>query len=147
MLERKLLTYDDSAAVHTFEALVAAILIVSTLSWTLALHPTASPAGPDDLRALSSDLLNVLEYRGNLPDHPDLAHVIDSQESWDANSPLLDTDVRSMLPPGTKYYLTTQFGFRGDAPPESVQIYVRTFEAFRSDEKVIAEGKLMVWRC
>jgi hypothetical protein len=101
---------------------------------------------PEDLRTLSSDLLNMLEYRSNLPAHPDLAHVISSQADWEAKAPVLDADIRSMLPAGTRYCITTPAGSIGDEPPDYAPKYVRPFEAFMTDTNTIVECKLIIWR-
>ena len=136
----------ETGAVYTVEAAFAAILLISTLALIVHLQPADPQPGTEDLRVLSEDMLNILEYRGNLPGHPDLAHAVASQAEWDARAPELEADVRSMLPPGTRFYLSTPFGSAGDAPPEYAPRHVRPFQAFVPEMNTIAECKLILWR-
>lgn len=109
-------------------------------------QPAGAGESTDDLRILSDDLLNILQYRGSLPGHPDLASVMSSRADWNARAPILQADVRSMLPQGTRFYLSTTYGDIGDVPPDSAPKHVRAFEAFAAEENTIIEGTLIVWR-
>ena len=136
----------DRGAIYTAEAAFAAILLLATLAGIMYVQPGDPGQCPEDLRILSSDLLNILEYRSNLPAHPNLAYVICSQADWKAKAPVLDEDVRSMLPAGTRFYMTTPAGSIGDAPPDYAPKYVRPFEAFARETNTIVECKLILWR-
>ncbi len=136
----------DTGAIYTAEAAVAAILLISTLAAIMYVQPGNPGQSTEDLRTISSDLLNILEYRSNLPAHPSLAHVISSQADWGAKAPVLEADIRSVLPPGTRFYMTTPVGSIGDVPPDYAQKYVRPFEAFMTETNTIVECKLTIWR-
>ncbi|CAJ36046.1 hypothetical protein RCIX645 [Methanocella arvoryzae MRE50] len=110
------------------------------------MQPAEPPADTDDLRIMSSDLLNIMEHRGNLPGHPDFAHVITSRDDWEARAPELEADIRTMLPPGSRFFLTTPFGDAGDVPPDCAPKFVRPFQAFVPETNTIVECRLIVWR-
>ena len=133
-------------AVYTVEAAFAAVLLISALALIVHMQPAESPADTDDLRIMSSDLLNIMEHRGNLPGHPDLAHAIASGADWEARAPQIEADIRQMLPPGSRFFLTTPFGEAGDAPPDYAPKYVRPFQAFVPETNTIAECRLIIWR-
>lgn len=136
----------ETGAIYTVEAAFAAVLLIATLAIILQIQPSHPQQDTEDLRVLSADVLNILEYRYNLPGHPDLAHVISSQADWDARSQAMQADVRSMLPPGARFYMSTPFGDTGDVPPEYAPKYVRPFEAFAPETNSIVECKLIIWR-
>lgn len=136
----------EAGAVYTVEAAFAAILLISTMAIIAHLQPADPQPGTEDLRVISEDMLNILQYRGNLPGHPNLAYVAASQAEWDARAPELEADIRSMLPPGTRFYMSTPFGNAGDRPPEYAPKYVRPLQAFVPETNTIAECKLIVWR-
>lgn len=140
------LASEDSGALHLTEAVMSAILIVSTMAGVLSIQHYDTPAEAQDLHMISSDLLYLLEYRENLPGHPRLAETIASPGDWDARADSLEKDVRSMLPEGIGFFLTTPYGTVGDLPPARASKHVRTFEAYRTDEKKIIQCQLVLWR-
>lgn len=136
----------DWGAIYTAEAVLAALLIVFTVATILYVQPGSPGQSPADLRGLSGDLLNVLEYRENLPSHPNLAAVVTSRADWEARAPLLEEDIRDALPDGTRFYLVTPFGAAGDPPPAKAPRYVRAFEAFVAESGEVRECQLILWR-
>jgi len=135
----------DDGGVFTVEALLAALLVLSAVA-CLGSASAQPQRAANDLGLLASDLLHVLEYRGNAPGHPDLASALASPDAWAERSEDLARDMRSMMPPGVRCFLSTPYGDLGDLPPGSAQTALLPFEAFRRDTGTAIPCRLILWR-
>lgn len=142
----KRLMCDDAGAIHMIEALMATVLLASILYYVNSMPSMAGQESNDDLRVISSDILNVLTYRQSTVSHPDLSHMLSSYTGWDENSAILDRDIRDMLPENVGYYLCTRYGSIGDAPPEGASVYARPFQVYSAGIHDMSECTLVLWR-
>jgi hypothetical protein len=130
------------------EAIVGAFLMLSCVTCLSAMpHGFSRESdGGDDLRIMSADLLYLLEYRDNSPGHPGLASTLSTPASWSEQSPDIESDIRSFLPPGVMACLVTPYGDTGDFPPDDAVMYARLFLGFRRDTHEAMDCKLILWR-
>ncbi len=135
----------DEGAVHMLEAIMASVLVMAALVYvnTSAAWPVRDH--PDDLKALSSDILNVLQYRANSLEHPGLGFVLSSPGQWHDSSGAMGADIGYMLPDGVFYYLETPYGGLGQKPADGMEVCSRPFVACGGDGKVL-DCKMILWR-
>jgi len=135
----------DEAAVHVLEAIMASVLIMAALAYVNASMPVPSSDRPDDLEILSSDVLNVLQYRDNSLEHPGLGFTLSSPARWQDSSGALGADIGHMLPDGVFYYLETPCGVLGQKPVDGVEVCSRPFVACGGDGKML-DCRMILWR-
>jgi hypothetical protein len=135
---------NEEGAVHLIEAALAAAMVMVVLFYvnSMACMPAEERVG--GLEPLSSDLLNVLEFRVNALEHPALGFTLSSAAQWNDSSDELYADVLRMLPAGTYCYLETPYGCVGQRPAAGAGIYVRPFVA--SGYAGMLDCKLTLWR-
>jgi hypothetical protein len=148
MLGRQGLIDDREGALHMIEAVIGALLMLSCVTCLSAMpHGYLQESDcDDDLRTLSADLLYILEYRDNRPGHPGLAQALSMPAVWDERSAAIESDMRSLLPPGIRACLVTPYGDAGDFPPDGAVMYIRPFLVFRLDTHEGIDCKLILWR-
>lgn len=127
------------------EAVMASAMIMAVLFYV-----NSAPLWPAGERAvglgpLSSDLLNVLEYRTNSLEHPALGFALSSPAQWNDSSDELAGDIGRMLPAGTYYFVETPYGSIGQRPAAGPSMYVRPFVAYGGAGKML-DCKLTLWR-
>lgn len=135
----------DEGAIHMLEAALASVLVMAALFYVNS--PAVVPAGDrmDDLRALSSDMLNVLEYRPNSLEHPSLGFALSSAGQWGESSGALDADISRILPAGAHYFMETPYGSIGQRPADGMRICSTPFVAYGGPGDML-DCKLMLWR-
>lgn len=134
----------DDGAVHMIEAAVSSILVAAVLLYISA-QPWPVDGGDDSLRLLSSDILNVLQYRVGSPERPSLGFALYSESQWIESKDALGEEIERMLFPGVYYCLDTPYGHIGRMPPDGMEIYSRPFVAF-CDKGSMLECRLILWR-
>jgi hypothetical protein len=140
--------YDDGA-VHMLEAILASVLVISTLVMVNSYMIRHVCDGDGGLEALSSDILNLLTYRDNSLEHPCLGFTLSSMKQWNNSSSALGADIEKMLPAGVYYHMSTPYGTLGNAPAEWARGYSRTFIAysgFGQSTGEMLDCKLVLWR-
>ena len=135
----------EEGAVHMLEALMASVLVMAALVYVNTSLPVQHRDCPDDLAALSADVLNVLQYRANSLEHPGLGFALSSAGQWNDSSEALGADIGHMLPGGVYYYIETPYGGLGQKPVDGMEVCPRPFVACGGDGKMLA-CKLILWR-
>jgi len=143
---RQGLIADREGALHIIEAIVGALMMLSCVACLSAMPHGFSRESTDDLRAMSADLLYILEYRDNRPGHPGLAQALSTPAAWDEQSSAIESDLRRLLPPGVRGCLITPYGEAGDYPPDGVVMPVRPFLGLRRDTHEAIDCNLILWR-
>lgn len=135
----------DEGAVYMLEAIMASVLVVAALVYvnTSAAWPVCDY--PEDLKALSADMLNVLQYRANSLEHPCLGFALSSPGQWHDSSGALGADIGRMLPDGVYYYFETPYGGLGQKPAEGMEVCSRPFMACGGDGKMLG-CRMVLWR-
>ncbi len=146
MKEQRGLIADQEGALHMIEALIAVVLMFSALACLLSISGHLSQGGNDDLKQMTTDLLYILEHGKNQPGHPALAQSLSSQLAWTAQSPTLESNLRSRMLPGYRAYLQTPYGTIGDCPPDFATMHVRPFLAYRQETGEMIDCSLIIWR-
>jgi hypothetical protein len=136
---------DDGGAIFTAEAVLASILVLSLVA-CLSMTTTGVGENTCDLDTMSGDLLDLLEHRENTPSHPNLGIALSSPDSWERQKDALEADVKSMMPAGVHYHLSTPYGTIGERPPGVTPTSVRPFQSYRYDSGTIVECSLALWR-
>lgn len=136
---------DDRGAVHLIEAALAAAMVMAALFYVNTMAPSPASERSRGLEDVSSDLLNVLLFRGNSMEHPSLSFTLSSRAQWRESSDELYPDVLHMLPPGTYCYVETPYGTIGQRPAAGAALYVRPFIAC-DDTGEMLDCKLTLWR-
>lgn len=136
--------HDDAGAVYLIEAALAAVAVIGVLCYVNSLAP-ATAGGPDGLAAMSSDLLNVIEFRPASLEHPSLGLAAASAARWNESSDELYADILHMLPPGTYCYLETPYGTTGVRPADGADMYARPFIA-SGEGGAMLDCRLTLWR-
>jgi hypothetical protein len=140
--------YDDGA-VHMLEAVLASVLVISTLVMVNSYMVRHVSDGGDDLAKLSSDILNLITYRDNSLEHPGLGFTLSSMEQWNNSSSTLGADIEKVMPAGVYYHMSTPYGTLGKAPAERARGYSRPFIAysgFGGGAGEMLDCKLVLWR-
>lgn len=146
MRGRQGLIADREGALHIIEAIVGALLMLSCMACLSAMPYGFSRENNDDLRAMSADMLYILEYRDNRPGHPGLAQALSTPSAWGEQSSAVESDLRGLLPPGVRGCLITPYGEAGDYPPDGAGMYIRPFLGLRRDTFEAIDCKLILWR-
>lgn len=135
----------DEGAVHMLEAIMASVLVMAALVYvnTSAAWPVRDHS--DDLMVLSSDILNVLQYRANSLEHPGLGFTLSSASQWHDSSGALGADISQMLPDGVHYYMETPYGGLGQKPVEGMKICTRPFVAY-GGTGIMLDCQFILWR-
>jgi hypothetical protein len=136
---------DDGGAIFTAEAVLASMLVLSVVA-CLSLTTTGVTDSTDDLDIMSGDLLDLLEHRENTLAHPNLGIALSSPDAWEWQRDTLEADVKSMMPAGVQYHLSTPYGTIGERPPGGTPVSVRPFQTYRYDSGTIVECSLVLWR-
>lgn len=134
----------DEGAVHVLEAIMASVLVIAALVYVNTSGVEARDR-PDDLVALSSDILNVLQYRANSLEHPGLGLALSSAGQWHESSGALGADIGRILPDGVYYYLETPYGGLGQKPVDGMEVCSRPFVACGGDGKML-DCRMILWR-
>jgi hypothetical protein len=140
--------YDDGA-VHMLEAILASVLVISTLVMVNSYTVRHVNDGGNGLATLSSDILNLITYRDNSIEHPGLGFTLSSMEQWNNSSLALGADIEKMLPAGVYYHMATPYGTLGNIPAERARGYSRPFIAysgFGHGTGEMLDCKLVLWR-
>jgi hypothetical protein len=135
----------DEGAVHMLEAALASVLVMAALFYVNSATLWTADGRSDDLRSMSSDVLNVLEYRDNSIEHPALGFALSSAAQWSDSSDELDADIVSMLPDGVYYYLETPYGGIGQRPVDGMGICSRPLVVYGGPGNVL-DCKFILWR-
>jgi len=135
----------EGGAVHMLEAAVSSVLVVAVLFYINSAPLWHFDYCDDGVRLLSSDILNVLQYRANSQEHPSIGFALYSQEQWRECAEALGTDIEGMLPAGVYYCLDTPYGSIGRMPSDGMSIYSRPFVAFGDTGKML-DCRLILWR-
>ncbi|MDI6897135.1 DUF7262 family protein [Methanocella conradii] len=135
----------DDGAVHMLEAAVSSVLVVAVLFYINSAPLWPVDGRDDGLRLLSSDILSVLQYRANSPEHPSIGFALYSQEQWRECGNALGSDIERMLPAGVYYCLDTPYGSIGRMPSDGMSVYSRPFVAFGDTGKML-DCRLILWR-
>jgi hypothetical protein len=127
------------------EAVMASVLVVAALVYvnTSAAWPVCDH--PDGLKALSSDVLDVLQYRANSIEHPSLGFALSSPGQWHDSSAAIGADIGHMLPGDVFYYLETPYGGLGQRPADGSKVCSRPFVACGGDGKML-DCRMVLWR-
>ena len=136
---------DDEGAVHLIEAVMAAAMVLAVLYYMGSMMPASSEGRTSGLETLSSDLISVLEFRGNSLEHPSLGFTLSSADRWNDSSDELYADADRMLPAGTYCYIDTPYGDIGRRPASGSNICVKPFMA-SGDGGTMLDCKLILWR-
>lgn len=136
---------NDEGAVHLIEAALAAVIVMGALFYVNILLPLPSPGHADSLEPMSSDMLNIIEFRAYSLEHPSLGFALSSDTQWNNSSDELYADILHILPSGTYCYLETPYGAIGTRPAAGVNMRVRPFIASGDDGKIL-DCKLTLWR-
>lgn len=136
---------DDQGAVHLIEAALAAAMVMAALFYVDAMAPSPAAGHSGSLEDLSSDLLNVLLFRGSSLEHPSLEFTLSSPAQWRESSADICQDIPYMLPPGTYCYIDTPYGTIGQRPAPGAALYVRPFIVCNDDGDML-DCKLTLWR-
>jgi hypothetical protein len=140
---------NDHGTVHMIEAALASVLVVAVLFFVNSTVVGPSGGRPNDLGSLSSDLLNVITYRGSSLEHPSLGFTLSSEDRWKNGSAALYTDIKSMLPDGVYCFMVTPYGTLGPAPGDGMEAYSRPFLAYGNvghGRGQMLDCKLVLWR-
>jgi hypothetical protein len=135
----------DEGAVHMLEAIMASVLVVAALVYVNTSASLPVHDHPDDLKVLSADVLNVLQYRANSLEHPGLGFALSSPGQWHDSSGALGADIGRMLPGGVYYYLETPYGGIGQRPADGMEVLSRPFVACGGDGKML-DCRMVLWR-
>jgi hypothetical protein len=127
------------------EAVMATALVVAALAYVNASFAIRAHDSQDGLRAMSSDVLNVLQYRASSLEHPGLGFALSSPARWRDSSASLGDDLSRLLPDGVYYCMETPYGGLGQKPPGGAKIYSRPFVVCGGDGKML-DCKLILWR-
>lgn len=137
---------NDEGAVHMLEAILAAVLLLSTLAFMNASIHVPASGGYDSLSPLTEDILNVVAYRDNTVADPSLSHVMSSPDEWMVDATVLGECIESMLPAGDHYYLRSPYGDLGNRPPDHADVYALPFMVYCEGEDKMEECELIIWR-
>jgi hypothetical protein len=137
---------NDHGAVHMLEAILATVLLISTLAYMNTNLSAPESSEHDGLGSLSGDIMNVLMYRNNTVEDPGLAHVMSSPKEWEKDSAVMGASIQAMLPESVHYYLLSPYGDLGERPPSYVKTYARPFTVYCEDKERMEECELMLWR-
>jgi len=85
-------------------------MVMAALFYVNTMAPLPGPGRSAGMEDVSSDLLNVLLFRGNSLEHPSLGFTLSSGAQWRESSDELYSDILRMLPPGTYCYVETPYG-------------------------------------
>lgn len=128
-----------------FEALLASVLVMAALAYVNVSMAVPAHGRPDDLTALSSDMLNILQFKANSLEHPSLGFALLSADRWRDYSTALGADISCMLPEGVYYYLETPYGGLGQRPAGGMEVCSRPFVACGEDGKML-DCRMVLWR-
>lgn len=142
---RQGLIANQEGALHMIEAIIGALLMLSCVACLNAMPHGFSRESNDDLRDMSADLLYMLEYRDSLPGHPGLAQALSTPAAWYEQSSAIESDIRSLLPPGVRGCLVTPYGDAGIYPPDGAVMYIRPFLGLRMDTHEAMDCKIILW--
>lgn len=137
---------NDHGAVHMLEAILATVLLISTLAYMNANIAAPVLSEHNGLGPLSGDIMNVLMYRNNTVEDPGLTHVMSSEKEWKNDSTIMGASIEDMLPENVHYYLQSPYGELGERPPSYIETYSRPFTVYCQDEKKMEECELILWR-
>ncbi len=137
---------NDLGAVHMLEAIMATVLLISTLAYMNANITALPPGEHDSLGPLSGDILNVLMHRNNTVENPGLAHVMSSQKEWTNDSAVMGVSIEEMLPDNVHYFLLSPYGELGARPPSYIQTYAKPFTVYCGETEKLEECELILWR-
>ncbi len=137
---------NDHGAVHMLEAIIATVLLISTLAYMNANVTAPALSEHDGLVPLSSDILNVLMYRNNTVEDPGLAHVMSSPKEWKNDSAVMGVSIEEMLPESVHYYLLSPYGELGERPPSYIKTYAKPFAVYCEEEEKMEDCELIIWR-
>lgn len=146
MRGRRRLIDDREGALHTIEAIIGALLMLSCVACLDGMLQDSARESADDLESMSGDLLYVLEYRENRPGHPGLAQALSTPDAWAGLSPAIESDIRDMLPAGVRGCLMTPYGNAGSYPPDGAVMHVRPLLGLRMDTHEVVDCRLILWR-
>lgn len=138
----------DAGAVHMLEAILASVLVISTL-FLASSYAIRHPESCDDLSVLSSDILNVMTYRDSSLEHPGLGFTLSSPGRWKDYSSAMGADIEKMLPKGVFYYIATPYGILGATPADGARTASRPFIAYSRPDGgpgEMLDCKLVLWR-
>ncbi len=128
-----------------FEAILASVLVMAALAYVNVSLAVPGHDPPEDLAALSSDMLNVLQYREDSLERPGLGLALSSADAWHDCSAALGADISRMLPDGVYYYLEAPYGSLGHKPVDGMEVCPRPFVACGGDGKML-DCQLILWR-
>ncbi len=135
----------DDGAAHMLEAIMASMLVVAALAYVNTAMAGPAYGHPDGLKALSSDVLNILQYRAGSFEHPGLGFALSSEGKWHDSSGALGDDIDSMLPDGVFYCIETPYGDIGQRPADRMKVCTRSFVVCGGDGKML-DCRLTLWR-
>lgn len=135
----------DEGTVHMIEAALASIMVLAALFYVNSMVASPVEDRTDGLESISSDVINVLEYRANSIEHPALGFALSSNVQWDQSSGPLAVDIGHILPAGIFYYVETPYGAIGQKPANGVDVYTRPFVAYGGPGNIL-DCKLSLWR-
>ncbi|HTY91148.1 MAG TPA: hypothetical protein VMC84_08240 [Methanocella sp.] len=136
---------NDGGAVHLIEAALATVIVIGALYYVNSAAPLTHAGRDDSLGLLSSDMLNVMEFRAGSIEHPSLGFTLSSAAQWNDSSDELSADILHTLPPGTYYFMETPYGTIGQSPATGADMYVMPFIAC-GDAGIMLDCKLTLWR-
>jgi hypothetical protein len=138
----------DDGAVHMLEAILASVLVISTL-FMASSYALRHPESSGDLSILASDILNVMTYKDSSLEHPGLGFTLLSPGRWKDYSSTLGADIEKMLPKGVFYYVATPYGTLGPMPADGSRTASVPFIAYSRPDGgpgEMLDCKLVLWR-